>query len=49
MRWQNLTGEQATLDGAAGLTFEQVKQGRRMGAEDAIKEEVLEILEGASD
>jgi DNA modification methylase len=47
MRWQSLSGEEATLDGAAGLTFEQVKQGRRMGAEDAIKEEALEAIEEA--
>jgi DNA modification methylase len=48
-RWQNLTGQQATLEGAAELTFEHVKQGRRMEAEDAIKEEVIETLAGTSD
>ena len=42
-RWQNLTGKQATLDGGAE-TFEQVKQGRRMAAEDAIKEHCEELL-----
>jgi hypothetical protein len=49
MRWQNLTGQEATLDGAAGLTFEHVKHGRRMEAEDAIKEEVIGTLAEASD
>jgi DNA modification methylase len=49
MRWQNLTGQEATLDGAAGLTFEHVKQGRRMEGEDAIKEDVIETLAEASD
>ncbi len=43
MRWQNLTGKQATLDGS-GATFEHVKHGRRMEAEDAIQEEALETL-----
>jgi DNA modification methylase len=42
MRWQNLTGKQATLDNHHSATFEQVKFGRRLEAEDAIKEEVLE-------
>ena len=42
-RWQNLTGRQATLEGH-GVTFEHVKQGRRMGAEDAIKEHCEELL-----
>jgi DNA modification methylase len=42
-RWQNLTGRQAILEGHAG-TFEQVKQGRRMAAEDAIKEHCEELL-----
>lgn len=41
IRWQNLTGKQATLEGAHGQTFEHVKAGRRLRAEDAIKEEVL--------
>ena len=44
IRWQNLTGKQATLDGH-GATFEHVKQGRRMGAEDAIKEELISMRE----
>ena len=42
-RWQNLTGKQATLDGN-GATFEQVKQARRLAAEDAVKEHCEEIL-----
>lgn len=41
MRWQNLSGKKAVLDGSGRQTFEQVKHGRRLGAEDAIKEEVL--------
>jgi DNA modification methylase len=41
LRWQNLTGKQATL-APLGATFEHVKEGRRLGAEDAIKEEVLD-------
>lgn len=40
-RWENQTGKAATLDGHR-CTFEQAKQGRRMQAEDAIKEEVME-------
>ncbi len=39
-RWQGLTGKQATLDGS-GATFEQVKFGRRLEAQDALKEEAL--------
>jgi DNA modification methylase len=42
-RWQNLTGKQATLEGS-NATFEHVRDGRRLEAEDAIKEEVLETL-----
>ncbi len=42
-RWQNLTGKEATLEGH-GATFEHVKEGRRLGEQDAIKEEVLETL-----
>jgi hypothetical protein len=42
-RWQNLTGRQATLEGH-GVTFEHAKQGRRMEAEDAIKEPCEELL-----
>jgi DNA modification methylase len=41
MRWEKLSGKQATLDGS-GATFEHVKQGRLMEAKDAITEEVLE-------
>jgi DNA modification methylase len=37
-RWQNLTGKEATLDGH-GCTFEHAKFGRRLGAQDALKEE----------
>jgi DNA modification methylase len=43
-RWQNLTRKQATLDGS-GATFEHVKDGRRLGREDEIKEECLQLLE----
>ncbi len=40
-RWQNLTGKTATLgDGDYyGQAFEQVKFGRRLAAQDALKEE----------
>jgi len=44
LRWQELTGKQATLDGD-GRTFLQVsrdKFGEHLGAEDAIKEDVLQ-------
>lgn len=37
-RWQNLTGKQATIEGH-GCTFEHAKFGRRLGAQDALKEE----------
>ena len=47
MRWQKLSGGQATLDGSCGQTFEQVKHARGMEA-DAIKEEVLGTLTEAS-
>ena len=40
-RWQNFTGNEATLDGH-GATFAHVRDGRIMEAEDAIKEGVLE-------
>ena len=43
-RWQTLTGKQATLDGH-GATFEHVKEGRRMQAEDEIKEDCQRLLE----
>jgi DNA modification methylase len=45
-RWQTFTGKQATLDGH-GATFEHVKVGRRLEAQDAIKEEVLTSPTGA--
>jgi DNA modification methylase len=38
-RWQNLTGKQATLEGHDGLTFDHTKVGRRLAAQDAIKED----------
>jgi len=44
-RWQNFTGREATLEGH-GATFAHVKEGRRLGEEDAIKEECLELLDG---
>lgn len=47
-RWMALTNKQVTLDGSGGQTFEQVKRGRGMEAEDAIKEEVIETLPEAS-
>jgi DNA modification methylase len=43
-RWQDLTGKKATLDGD-GATFEHVKEGRRLAAEDAINENCQELLE----
>ncbi len=43
LRWQSLTGKQATLEGH-GATFEQVRDGRRLAAEDAIKEHCEELL-----
>ncbi len=39
-RWQNLTKREATLDGH-GATFEHVKFGRRLGAQDELKDEAL--------
>lgn len=44
-RWQKLTGKAATLEGSGGVSFEQVKFGRRLGQQDAIKEHAEEILE----
>lgn len=44
-RWENLTGKKATLEGHAGLTFEQVKFGRRLAEQDAIKEHIEELTE----
>lgn len=40
-RWQNLTGQQATLDGH-GATFSHVREGRLLGAEDELNESILE-------
>jgi DNA modification methylase len=40
-RWQAFTGKQATCENAHGATFEHVREGRRLEAEDAIKEELL--------
>ena len=48
MRWQTLSGKKAVLDGSNGQTFEQVKHGCRMEAEDTIQEEVIEMLAEAS-
>jgi DNA modification methylase len=48
MRWEKLSGLEATLDGSCGQTFEQVKHSRRMEAEDSIKEEGIETLGDAS-
>jgi hypothetical protein len=45
-RWQNLTGEQATLEGH-GATFDHVKEGRLLEAEDNLKEQILEAEEQA--
>ena len=42
-RWQELTGQHATLDGH-GATFGHVQEGRRLGAQDAIKEDCLRLL-----
>ena len=42
-RWQAMTGKKATLAGT-GATFEHVQQGRRLEAEDAIKEDAEELL-----
>jgi DNA modification methylase len=44
-RWQLLTAKEATLENANSATFAHVKEGRRLEAEDAIKEEVLEMTE----
>jgi DNA modification methylase len=43
LRWQDLTGKQATLEGH-GATFQHVKEGRMLEAEDAIKEHCEELL-----
>jgi DNA modification methylase len=45
-RWQKFTGKQATLDGH-GATFEHVREGRLLEAQDAIKEEALTSPTGA--
>jgi DNA modification methylase len=42
-RWEKLTGKQATLS-PLGATFEHVKEGRRLQAEDALKEELMEQI-----
>lgn len=39
-RWQKLSGKEATLEGV-GATFAHVRDGRRLGEQDAIKEEIL--------
>lgn len=39
-RWEKLTGKQATLEGH-GATFAHVRDGRRLEAQDALKEEAL--------
>ncbi len=46
IRWQNLTGQQATLDGH-GATFEHVREGRLLGAEDDLKESILAAEESS--
>jgi len=45
-RWQGLTGRQATLDGN-GATFEHVRAGRLMEAEDRDKDDALRLMEDA--
>ena len=42
LRWQKLSGLEATLEGSSGQTFEQIKHSRQMEAEDAIHEEGIE-------
>jgi DNA modification methylase len=44
-RWESLTDKKATLEGSCGQTFEHVRDGRRMEAEDSIKEDALRLLE----
>jgi DNA methylase/ParB-like nuclease family protein len=39
-RWQDFTGKEATLEGH-GATFAHVKEGRLLGEQDAIKEEIF--------
>jgi DNA modification methylase len=41
MRWENLSGQKATLEGH-GTTFEETKRGRRQEADDALMEEAVE-------
>lgn len=41
-RWQDYTGREAIHE-ESGATFEHVKTGRWMGAEDAIKEEAVAV------
>ncbi len=35
MRWEKLSGQQATLDGSCGQTFEQVRENRQVAAGEA--------------
>ena len=42
-RWQELSGKEAVLDGH-GATFANVKESRRLGAPDAIKEDGMRLL-----
>jgi hypothetical protein len=46
-RWEDFTGKKATLaDGPyAGATFEHVKEGRLLAAEDAIKDDCERLLD----
>ena len=44
-RWESLTDKKATLEGSCGQTFEHVRDGRRMEAEDSIKEDALRLIE----
>ena len=46
-RWEQFTGKKAVLEGL-GATFEHVKEGRLLEGEDAIKEELVEMMEGQS-
>ncbi len=46
LRWQKLSGKHATLEGD-GRTFDEVAEERRHEADDAVKEDVLQIAESA--
>ena len=35
MRWQKLSGQEATLDGSGGQTLDQIKHSRQMVAGEA--------------